>query len=184
MAVSLQCIDVLMGTFSKSFAAAGGYIAASTEIINYMRATSSGIVYHNSMSPIVCAQVIRAFKVLTGEDGTDVGAKKLAQLRDNSNYFREELIKMGLHVLGEKDSAIVPVMVYFPTKLTALSRDCLDRGLAVVVVGFPATSVIYSRVRFCMSAGHTRADLDFALNLMKEMADTLWLHYANNAMGY
>ena len=173
-----------MGTFSKSFAGAGGYIAASAEVINYMRASSSGVVYHNSLSPIVCAQVIRAFKVLTGRDGSDIGRQKLAQLRDNSNYFREELIKMGLHVLGEKDSAIVPVMIYLPTKLSAFSRDCMARGVAVVVVGFPATSVVYSRVRFCISAGHTRADLDYALKVIKEMADTMWLHYANNAVGY
>lgn len=176
-------VDILMGTFSKSFAGAGGYIAASAEIISYLKASSSGLVYHNSMSPIVCAQIVRAFKILTGADGSDIGKRKLANLRENSNFFREELIKMGLHVLGEKDSAIVPMLMYFPCKLASFSRECMERGVAVVVVGFPATSVVYSRARFCISAGHTRADLVYALDVIREQCDKLFLHYKRNAVG-
>ena len=77
-----------------------------------------------------------------GEDGTNIGKQKLDALRDNSNYFRMRLTDMGLHVLGNYDSPIMPVMLYHPTNLAAFSRKCLKRGLAVVVVGFPAVPIL------------------------------------------
>ena len=102
---------------------------------------------------------------------------------DNSNYFRDEMKKIGLHVYGDRDSPIIPVMVYFPAKLSAFSRECLKRGVAVVVVGFPATSVIMSRARFCISAGHTKADLDYAVKVINEVSDLILLKYNNRFLG-
>ena len=176
-------IDVLMGTFSKSFSGMGGYIAASKEVITYMKTVSAGVVYHTSMCPIVCQQVLTAFRVIMGEDGTSIGQQKLQRLVDNSNYFRQEMKKIGLHVYGDRDSPIIPVMVYFPAKLSAFSRECLKRGVAVVVVGFPATSVIMSRARFCISAGHTKADLDYAVKVIDEVSDLILLKYNNRFLG-
>jgi serine palmitoyltransferase len=122
--------------------------------------------------------------VIMGEDGTNIGKQKLKSLKDNSNYFRSEMKKLGLHVYGDYDSPIVPVMVYFPAKLPAFSRECLKRGVAVVVVGFPATSVIMSRARFCISAGHTKADIDYAVKVIKEVSDLIFMKYNNNFLGY
>jgi serine palmitoyltransferase len=115
-----------------------------------------------------------------GRDGTDVGKKKLRSLRDNSNYFRMRLREMGLQVLGQYDSPIIPVMLYHPCKISGLSRECLKRGLAVVVVGFPAVPLLMSRARFCISAGHTRADLDKALKEIDEIADILKIRYCQD----
>ena len=142
-----------MGTFTKSFGGMGGYIAGSKELINYIKANSAGYQYHNAMSPVVCQQIITSLKIIIGEDGTNIGKTKLTSLKENSNFFRTELTKMGLHIYGDYDSPIIPVLLYFPAKIAAFSRECLKRNLAVVVVGFPATSVVYSRVRFCISAG-------------------------------
>jgi serine palmitoyltransferase len=61
-----------MGTFTKSFSGMGGYIAGSKELIDFIK-VNSGILYHNSMSPIICQQVITAFRVIMGKDGTDIG---------------------------------------------------------------------------------------------------------------
>ena len=177
-------IDVLMGTFTKSFSGMGGYVAASREVIDHIKSMSAGILYHNSLSPIVSQQILTAFRVIMGQDGTSVGREKLARLRDNSNYFRHEMRKIGLHVYGDDDSPIIPVMIYFPAKLPAFSRECLKRGLAVVVVGFPATSVVMSRARFCISAGHTREDIEYAVKVIKEVADLIFLKYSKSFLGY
>jgi len=118
-----------------------------------------------------------------GRDGTSIGKQKLQALRDNSNYFRMRLQDMGLYVLGQFDSPIMPVMLYNPTKIGAFSRECLKRGLAVVVVGFPAVPILTSRARFCISAGHTREDLDFALKEIDEIADILKLRYSKSITG-
>ncbi len=118
-----------------------------------------------------------------GEDGTNIGRKKIQALRDNSNYFRMRLQAMGLHVLGHYDSPIIPVMLYNPTKIAAFSRECYKRGLAVVVVGFPAVPILESRARFCISAGHTREQLDWALKEIEEVTDILKLRYATSTFG-
>ena len=161
----------------------GGYIAASKDIIDYIRMHSAGVVYHNSMSPVVCQQIITALKIIKGEDGTNLGRTKLDSLISNSNYFRSEMKRLGLHVYGDMDSPIIPVLIYIPGKIAAFSRECLKRGVAVVVVGFPATSVVLSRARFCISAGHTRKDLEFAVKVIDEVASLLFLKYANNIYG-
>jgi serine palmitoyltransferase len=141
-------------------------------------------LYHNSLSPVVAQQVLTAFKVIMGEDGTSVGQNKILRLQENSNYFRAEMKRIGLHVYGDVDSPIIPVMVYFPAKLAAFSRECLKRGVAVVMVGFPATSVILSRARFCISAGHTKADLDYAVKVIDEVSEMLCLKYKRNFFGF
>lgn len=181
--VNPEDVDVMMGTFTKSFGGMGGYIAADGDVVDMLRRECAGSSYHNSLSPVVCQQIISAFKVIMGQDGTSIGKEKLTALRDNSNYFRMRLTDMGLHVLGNYDSPIMPVMLYNPTKIAAFSRECLKRGLAVVVVGFPAVPILMSRARFCISAGHTREQLDRALNELDEIADLLKLRYARSTFG-
>jgi len=66
-------IDILMGTFTKSFGAVGGYIAADKPVIDYLRHACAGSLYSQSISPPACQQVISAMKIMLGEDGTDLG---------------------------------------------------------------------------------------------------------------
>mmetsp|Transcript_3800 Transcript_3800/g.5654 ORF Transcript_3800/g.5654 Transcript_3800/m.5654 type:complete len:624 (+) Transcript_3800:130-2001(+) len=181
--VNTQDIDVLMGTFTKSFGGMGGYIASSNDVISHLRQRCAAAVYHNSLSPVVCQQVITSFEVIMGRDNTDLGKQKLQALKDNANYFRMRLTDMGLHILGNYDSPIIPVMLYNPTKIAAFSRECFKRGLAVVVVGFPAVPILLSRSRFCISAAHTREQLDRALQEIDEIATILKLRYAKSTFG-
>ena len=113
-------------------------------------------------------------------EGGDTGARKLAAIKENANYFREagqgpilkvprlrvplqELARRGFKVLGDVDSPIIPVMLHHPWKMAAFSRRCLDRGIAVVVVGNPAVPILYERVRFCISAAHSIPQLAEAI---------------------
>lgn len=155
-------VDVLMGTFTKSFASVGGYVAANKELTDYIRTQSIGQLYETSMSPGTLQQVITSLKIISGEDGTDLGRRKVKQLKENSNFFRRALIDKGLRVFGDEDSPVVPIMLYFPAKISSFSRACLEKNIAVVVAGFPATPVLLSRARFCVSASHTREDLEWA----------------------
>jgi serine palmitoyltransferase len=170
-------VDVLMGTFTKSFASVGGYVAASKDIIEYLRASSFGTVYANSMSAACAQQALSSLRIIMGKDGTDTGVKKIQQLRDNSNYFRTRLQQLGFLILGNSDSPIIPLMLYHPGKFAGFSRQLLSRGIAVVVVAFPATTMLTGRARFCLSAGHTREDLDFALKHISEVGEDCDLFY-------
>ena len=177
-------IDVLMGTFTKSFSGMGGYIAASQAIVDHLKANCTGLLYHTSMSPIVCAQIIRALNVIMGTDGSRVGQEKIQRLAANGNYMRSALLEMGLHVYGDYDSPVIPFLIYGPAKVGGFSHKCLERGLAVVVVGFPATHVLLSRARICVSANLTKADMDKALEIISEVADLCCLKYDKNALGF
>jgi serine palmitoyltransferase len=176
-------VDILMGTFTKSFGAVGGYIASSRQLIDHLRRTSAGYLYSAGLSPPATQQVISAFRIMLGEDGTDLGARKLQQLKENSNMFRRRLINMGCHVLGDWDSPIIPIMLYNPTKIPAFSRECYKEGLAMVVVGFPATPLLLSRSRVCISAAHTKKDLEDALHKIERVVDRVGVRYARRLMG-
>ncbi|KAG8054082.1 hypothetical protein GUJ93_ZPchr0001g32919 [Zizania palustris] len=170
-------VDIMMGTLSKSFGSSGGYIAATKEIIHHLKHTCPSHIYGTSMSPPAVEQVISAMKVILGEDGTDRGAKKIAQIRDNSNFFRSELQKMGFEVLGDADSPVMPMMVYNPAKMPAFSRECLKKNVAVVPVGFPATPLLLGRIRICISASHTREDLIKGLEVISDVGDLVGIKY-------
>lgn len=171
-------VDIMMGTFTKSFGAAGGYIAASEEVIDALRKRSHANIYATSMSPPVVMQTIEAFKQIMGLDGTTRGIERIRQLADNAKFFRTELKKMGFIVYGNDCSPVVPMMLFMPAKIAAFSREMKKRGVAVVVVGFPACPIIESRARFCLSASHTREDLVKALAAVNEVGDILGLKYS------
>lgn len=172
-------VDVLMGTFTKSFGSVGGYVASTVALVEHMKAVSASSTNAVSMSPACAAQCIYALKVMTGEIGGGEGVRKIRQLCSNAAFFRRRLKEMGCHVLGDDDSPIVPVMLYSGSKIPAFSRECLERGLAVVVVGFPAVPLLLGRVRFCLSAAHTTEMLEEALQKIDEVADMTMIKYDN-----
>jgi hypothetical protein len=90
---------------------------------------------------------------------------------------------MGLHVLGDWDSPVMPIMVYHIGLLATLSRLLMQRHIAMVVVGFPATPLLLCRCRVCISASHTREDLDYALDCIRDLVQAAGLDYANRSQG-
>ncbi|KAL7710692.1 Serine palmitoyltransferase [Lotmaria passim] len=170
-------VDILMGTFTKSFGSIGGYIAADKKLIHYLRQHSSIALHCDPLAPPCAQQVLSVLHVLLGKDGTDLGQKRIRQLKENSTFFRRGLMDLGLVVLGDDNSPVVPVMCYNLGKLSALSRMCLERGVAIVVVGYPATPLLEGRIRFCVSACHTREDLQHTIDVMKELKDYVYMDY-------
>uniref|UniRef100_A0A1D2AGU2 serine C-palmitoyltransferase n=1 Tax=Auxenochlorella protothecoides TaxID=3075 RepID=A0A1D2AGU2_AUXPR len=177
LGVSPADIDVLMGTFSKSFGACGGYVAANKDVIDYFMAQCPAHLHATAMTPPAVQMVLSALRLITGADGSDRGAHKLSQLRTNANYFRSRLLHMGFNVLGDWDSPVMPIMIFQLAKLSATSHEMLRLGVAVVVVGFPATPLLTSRMRVCISASHTRQDLDYALQLFDYVATKCDIRY-------
>ncbi|XP_027015499.2 serine palmitoyltransferase 2 [Tachysurus fulvidraco] len=171
-------VDIMMGTFTKSFGAAGGYIGGNKELIAYLRSHSHSAVYATSMSPPIVEQIFTSMKCIMGEDGTTIGRDRIQRLAENTNYFRKRLREMGFIIYGNYDSPVVPMMLYLPAKIGAFGREMLKRNIGVVVVGFPATPIIESRARFCLSAAHTKEMLDTALSAISEVGDLLQVKYS------
>lgn len=130
------------------------------------------------MPPPIAQQILTSMRIIMGLDGTNEGSRRLAQIAYNTRYLRRKLAELGLIVYGNADSPVVPILLYCPAKIAAFSRECLKRGLAVVVVGFPATPIIESRARICLSAAHTKEMLDKAIKVFDEVSDVLSLKYS------
>lgn len=174
--VNPKDVDILMGTFTKSFGASGGYIAASKTIIRHLRQTTHSIIYSEPMAPLVCQQIVTALNIIMGR-GRDPfdGIRRINAIRENSIFFHKALRKMGFIIWGECGSPIIPLLLFHPQKIAGFSREALKRGLACVVVGYPATAIYSSRVRFCISASHTREQLEEALAKISAIGDLLEL---------
>ncbi|KAI7805812.1 serine palmitoyltransferase 3 [Triplophysa rosa] len=171
-------VDVLMGTFTKSFGAVGGYIAGKKELVDYLRSHSHSAIYATAMSPPVVEQITRALKCIMGTDGTREGQRRVQQLAENTRYFRSRLKEMGFIIYGNQHSPVVPLLLYLPGKVGAFSRAMLERKIGVVVVGFPATPITEARARFCVSAAHTREMLDKVLQSLDELGDSIRLKFS------
>ncbi|XP_020290705.1 serine palmitoyltransferase 2 [Pseudomyrmex gracilis] len=171
-------VDILMGTFTKSFGSAGGYIAGTKALINHIRIYGHAHTYAVSMSPPVTQQIITSMRIILGEDGTDTGKKRIKQLARNTRYFRRRLNQIGVITYGNEDSPVVPMLVYLFSKIGAVIRTLTTRNIATVGVGFPATPLMEGRIRFCLSAAHTKEQLDYVLSHIEEIVSTLGLRYS------
>ncbi|KAG8186299.1 hypothetical protein JTE90_007324 [Oedothorax gibbosus] len=135
-------------------------------------------MYAASMSPIVAEQILMSTKIIMGKDGTTEGIDRLRQLERNTHYFRKKLKQKGFIIFGNEDSPVVPLMLYFPSKIAEFVRQLLRRGIATVGVGFPATSLTSARARFCVSAAHTKDMLDEALAMVEAAGRLIMVDYS------
>jgi serine palmitoyltransferase len=171
--VDFADVDILMGTFTKSFGGSGGYIAGSKDLITHLRYYSDFALFGEQMPPAVTTQIIESLKVLKY---TKKGKELTKSLKENTIYFREKLNKLGYILFGDRESPVIPLMIFNPGKIAIFSRLCLERKLAVVVVGYPATAVISSRVRFCISSTHTIHDIDAMVRIIDYAGKILGLN--------
>lgn len=159
-------VDIMMGTFSKSFGACGGYIASTKDTIAHLKRESHAHTYASPMSPPVARQIIASLTMISS---TEEGKGRLRQLAENTRYFRDELRKRGYIIYGDSHSPVIPMILFTLANICAFAKECLNRGLATVIVAFPATTMLGARARFCMSASHTREHLDRVLAILEEL---------------
>ena len=152
----LDEIDIIIGSFSKTFASNGGFVAVKTRAAaEYLRYYSAPHTFSNALSPVQAATVLEALSIIRADEGKELRHR----LRDNVIYLREAMARSGREVLGEP-SPIVPVRVGGEA-LGRLASKYLSifAGLANLVE-FPAVPLGQSRFRFQVMAGHSVEDVD------------------------
>lgn len=148
--------DLQVGTLSKSLASVGGYVAASEEIIRYLRNTSRPFIFSTFLSPGDVAAARAALRVLRTE-----GGRYLRRLRENTQYIRQALTEAGLPVLpGE--TPIIPVMAGEAAKATALDFLLREQGILLSAIRPPTVAPGASRLRLTVTASHTSEQLTYA----------------------
>ncbi|KAK0125275.1 serine palmitoyltransferase component [Cadophora gregata f. sp. sojae] len=176
-------VDILMGTLTKSFGANGGYVCAEKHIIDKLRSTNAATIYGESPTPPVLMQILSSLKIISGEIAPGQGEERLQRIAFNSRYLRLGLKRLGFIVYGHDDSPIIPIMLYNPAKMPAFSHEMLRRKISVVIVGYPATPLVSSRARFCVSAAHNKDDMDRLLAACDEIGNVLQLKFSTGIAG-
>jgi serine palmitoyltransferase len=172
-----------MGTLTKSFGANGGYVAAEKHIVEKLRSTNAATLLGESPTPAVLMQILSSLRIITGELCPGHGDERLQRIAFNSRYLRLGLKRLGFIVYGHDDSPIIPIMLYHPGKMSAFSHEMLKRKISVVVVGYPATPLISSRARFCVSSSHNKEDMDRLLAACNEVGNILQIKFSTGVAG-
>ena len=162
-------VDIVTGTFGKALGgASGGYTAARKEIVDLLRQKSRPYLFSNALAPAICAASIRTLDML--EASTELRDR----VHENANYFRAQLSKLGFDLLpGEHP--IVPIMLYDAKVAQEFARRMLDKGVYVTGFCYPVVPMGKARIRTQISAGHTKADLDFAVKCFGEVKQEMGL---------
>ena len=150
-------IDIITGTLGKALGGAmGGYTTGKKEIIELLRQRSRPYLFSNSLAPAIVGASIKVFELL--EKDTSLRD----QLEWNTNYFKAGMKKAGFDIV-EGDSAIVPVMLYDAKLSQTMANELLKNGIYVIGFFFPVVPKDKARIRVQLSAAHTQAHLDKAI---------------------
>ncbi|XP_046917662.2 serine palmitoyltransferase 3 [Dermatophagoides farinae] len=172
-------VDLLMGTMTKSFAAAGGYLAGGKQLIDHIRQHSLSN-YAGSISAPIAQQIINTLSILLCDRNNIIdteGQRRIQQLLSNTHYMRDRLRNLGFVIAGHYDSPVIPIMIYIPAKIGSVVRMAVKNGLALVCAGYPATSLTTNRIRLCMTAQHSRETLDQAIRILSMIGDVHHIKY-------
>ncbi|MDE6583262.1 MAG: aminotransferase class I/II-fold pyridoxal phosphate-dependent enzyme [Clostridia bacterium] len=159
-------VDIYMGTFSKSLASLGGYMAASRDVVDYVMHTSRPYIFSASIAPSSVACAIESLKILEEEP------QRVKALLDISQYMREGLKKLGVKII-DSITPIIPIYVYDDEKAFVACKMLLERGVYVNPVVSPATPKGMALLRTSYTATHTKAQMDKAMKEIKEVLDLL-----------
>ena len=158
-------VDIVTGTLGKALGgASGGYTAAHSEIVEMLRQRSRPYLFSNSLAPSIAAAGIATLDLLASS------AELLQTLRDNTTYFRAEMLTRGFEI-PESDHPIVPIMIGDASAAGAMADRLLAEGIYVRAFSFPVVPRGQARIRTQMSAAHSRADLDRAIAAFEKVRD-------------
>jgi glycine C-acetyltransferase len=162
-------VDVITSTLGKALGgAAGGFVAGSAALCDYLTQRSRPQLFSNALPPTVAASALAAVEFI------EQHPERVRTLRENARYFREQIIEAGFKPLpGE--TPIIPIIVGETAAAIQMSDMLLAEGVFVTGFGFPVVPQGQARVRCQISAAHTRADLDEAVAAFVRVGRTLKL---------
>jgi 8-amino-7-oxononanoate synthase len=165
-------VDLRMGTFSKSLASCGGFVAGPADVIEYLRISSRAFIFSASAVPAAVGAALAALRVIRAE-----GPELFARLLDNASYLREGLRGLGLRVVEPgalpdgtvATTPVVPVVVGDDWQAVLLWKALFDAGVYTNVAIHPAVPPGGALLRTSLMATHTRDQLDRALNVVERI---------------
>jgi glycine C-acetyltransferase len=161
----MERVDIITGTLGKALGgASGGYTSGRQEIVDLLRQRSRPYLFSNTVAPPIVAGSLKAIELLTAS------TELRDTLHDNTRFFRTAISETGFDVLpGEHP--IVPIMLGDAARASQMADDLLEKGIYVIGFSFPVVPKGQARIRTQISAAHTRADLEMAVEAFRAVKD-------------
>lgn len=159
-------VDLIMGTFSKSLASLGGFIAGDKGVINFIKHHSRSLIFSASMTPASAATVLAALDIMESEP------ERIQHLWDNTLYAKKAFIDNGFDT-GISETPIIPLFVRDQLKTLQMTKLLLDRGVFINPVLSPAVPKEDCLIRFSLMATHTKEQIDIAVEKITQVAKEL-----------
>ena len=156
-------VDVLFGTFSKSFASLGGFIAADAAVVNYLRHKTRTLIFSAGLAPASTASALEALRVMQRDESLYV------RLWDNVAFFKAGVEKLGYHTLGSS-TPIVPLFIGSETLALRICQEAFELGLFATPAIYPAVPPGHALIRTSVTPIHTRGHLQTALDVLATIA--------------
>lgn len=153
-------IDLLMGTFSKALGCVGGFVTGQRDVISHIKHKARSFMF--SAAPPV-SNIVSVSKII---DIIQTEPEHLQNLRENENYFKGHLKRLGFNY-GDSATPIVPIIIGDSEKTMYLSKKLFSNGVLMLPMVYPAVANGQERLRCTISAKHTKADLDKALEVLE-----------------
>lgn len=154
--------DLVMGTFSKSFASLGGYVAGSTDVIHYIKHKARTFMFSAAMPPAAVATVLECLKIVQEEP------EHLANLWKNANKMQKGLQEMGWNTLGSQ-TPVIPLLIGDDLAAFTFTQKLYEMGVFATPVVKPAVPEGCALIRTSYMASHTEADLDYVLDVLEKL---------------
>lgn len=155
-------VDLIMGTFSKSFASLGGFIATDKEVTNFLRHHSRSYIFTASITPASTAAALKAIDIMIAEP------ERQQHLWDLTNYALEGFRSMGFEI-GNTSTPIIPLFIRDDFKTFAITHDLLEEGVFVNPVVSPAVAPQDTLIRFSLMATHTKEQVTAGLEKIQKV---------------
>ena len=155
-------VDVIMGTFSKSFASLGGFVAADSDTINWIRHTCRSYIFQASCTPASTAAALEALRIFQNEPERQENLWKI------TNYALESFRQAGFEI-GETESPIIPLYVRDAEKTFLSTKMAFDEGVFINPVIPPACAPQDTLLRFALMATHTKEQVDIAVEKLTKI---------------
>lgn len=167
-------VDLIMGTFSKSMASIGGFIAADADTINYLRHTCRTYIFSASNTPAATAAALEALHILQQEP------ERIEKLWDVTRYALKRFREEGFEI-GETESPIIPLYIHDVEKTFVAVAKAFEYGVFINPVIPPACAPQDTLVRFALMATHTKDEVERAVNILKKVFVELDIINLNSA---
>ena len=164
----LMDVDVQLGTLSKALGSVGGYVAGRKELIEYLVNYSRSFIFSTALSPADIGAALQALSIVCNDRSV------VNQLRENTVYMADKL--QALDIECDDETPIFPIVVGDNDRALTLARELEERGIIITAIRPPTVPVGESRLRMTVTAAHSKDQLDYVANALKELLVDMNIH--------